>query len=350
MTQQTEDSGGDIGRALVADMEQITWDRIGEMTLENARRNLEHVSKGRSLAALRGVPIKNADSAIVIAAGPSIKRKNPLGLIKEHGYDGAVVATESAINYCLRNDVVPDLIVSLDPHAARIVRWFGDPNLTRERLDGDDYYRRQDMDETFADEVKHNTELLALLDEHGHKMRIALATSASGEVVDRALSVGMEIYWWNPMLDDPDLPDSRTRELHRMNGLPCVNAGGNVGAAAWMLSHAVLGKKHVAVTGMDFSYYDDTPYENTQYYHEAVALVGEENLARVYIRIHNPHIQQWYYSDPAYMWYREAFLEMAEDAECRTYNCTEGGILFGDNIDFIPLKEFLERMAVNSTL
>jgi len=348
MTDDTTESGGDIGRALVAEMDQITWDRIGEGALENARRNQRHLKRGRSLAALRGLPVKQGDSAVVIAAGPSIKRKNPIAALKQHGFDGAVVTTESAIYYCLSNGIVPDLVVTLDPHAKRIVRWFGDPNLTQEHLDADDYYRRQDMDEAFANEMKLNEEVLALLNQYGPRMRIALSTSASEAVVERVLDVGMEVYWWNPMLDDPDQPGSRSLQLHRMNGLPCVNAGGNVGAAAWMMSHAVLGKKHVAITGMDFSYYDGTPYRNTQYYHEAVALVGEGNLDRIYIRIHNPHLDRWYFTDPAYMWYREALLEMAEDAECTTYNCTEGGIVFGDNIEFIPLTEFLRLMAEKS--
>ena len=36
-----------------------------------------------------------------------------------------------------------------------------------------------------------------------------------------------------------------------------------------------------------------------------------------------------------------SILEMAEAAECTTYNCTEGGILFGGNIKSIPLNQFL---------
>ena len=193
--------------------------------------------------------------------------------------------------------------------------------------------------------MRANEEILGLIDRHGKDMRIALATSASQAVVDRVLETGMAIYWWNPMLDDPDDGDGITARLQRDNGLPSVNAGGNVGAACWMMASAVLGKKHVALTGMDFSYYDGTPYLNTQYYREAVALVGEENLDTLYIRIHNPHLDAWFFADPAYYWYRECFLEMATDGDCTTYNCTGGGILFGDGINFIPLADFLARHA-----
>lgn len=339
------DGSGALGRRLVANMERMTADRIGSAALDNARANLAYRDRGRSLKALRDETVGEGDSAVVIAAGPSIKRKDPIAAIKGKGYKGAVIATESAMMYCLRNGVVPDLVVTLDPHATRIVRWFGDPALSAERLAVDDYYRRQDMDPAFADEMKANAEITELLSRHGRDIRIALGTSASAAVVSRVMEIGMQVYWWNPMLDDPDAPDSRTRELYALNGLPCVNTGGNVGSACWMMAQAVLGKSRVALTGMDFSYYDGTPYRNTQYYHEAVALVGENDLDSVYIRIFNPHLKTWFFTDPAYMWYRESFLEMVRDAGCETFNCTEGGIVFGEGVTFVPLTEFIDRNA-----
>lgn len=328
-------------------MEYLTWERHGALGLENARRNQRLLDRGQSIAALRGAALGKGDSAIVVAAGPSIRRLDPAALIRDAGYEGTLVVTESALPYCLRNGLVPHLAVTLDPHATRIVRWFGDPALTQEELEADDYYRRQDMDEALANELAANREILDLLDRHGKDIRIALATSASEAVVERVLDIGMDVYWWNPMYDDPDGPESVTREVQKSNGLPSINAGGNVGAAAWMMANAVLGKGSVALTGMDFSYYDDTPYEKTQYYHESVALVGEDNLDSIFMRLFNPHTESWFFTDPAYMWYREAFLEMAADADCHTYNCTGGGILFGDGVDFLPLGAFLEEQGRN---
>ncbi|MBA58474.1 MAG: hypothetical protein CMQ40_04810 [Gammaproteobacteria bacterium] len=334
-----------LGFQLVANMERMTQDRIGASALKNAKYNDRFLDIGESLSALRNEKVGDGDSAIIIAAGPSIKRKDPISEIKERGYSGAIVATESALLYCLRNDVIPDLVVTLDPHATRIVRWFGDPSLNQKKLDADDYYRRQDMDPAFANELQANQEILGLLNDHGHKIRIALSTSASKAVVQRVIEANMQIYWWNPMLDNPDLENSDTRRLQDLNGLPCVNAGGNVGSACWMMASAVLNKSAVGLTGMDFSYYSETPYRNTQYYHDAVNLVGLENLSSVYINIENPYISENFYTDPAYMWYREAFLEMAADAAetCSTSNCTEGGILFGDPIEFITLRKYLDR-------
>ncbi len=343
MVSNIPERGGELGLKLVANMAELTHARHGQLALDNAYANAQFLSRGKSLAALRQESIGEGDSAIVVAAGPSMQRQDPARQIRESGYKGAVIATESAIYYCLRNGIVPHLAVSLDPHQTRIVRWFGDPSLDEEARAQDDYYRRQDMDERFADELAANREIMELLARRGKEIRIALSTSTSEKVVRRVLEIGMQVYWWNPMLDDPDGPDSITRKLQRSNGLPSVNAGGNVGSACWMMASAVLGKTCVAVTGMDFGYYDDTPYEKTQYYREALDLVGRENLDALYIRVHNPYTNTWFFTDPAYMWYREAFLEMTVDADCETYNCTEGGILFGDPIKFVPLSEFLER-------
>jgi len=64
------------------------------------------------------------------------------------------------------------------------------------------------------------------------------------------------------------------------------------------------------------------------------------------MRIFNPYLKKWFYTDPAYMWYRKTFLEMAADASCVTYNCTGGGILFGENIIFTSLDGFLNESAL----
>jgi hypothetical protein len=336
---------GELAHKLVAEMEAITFNRIGQLGLANARRNRDLLSHGKTLVALRDENIGEGDSCIVVAAGPSLARRDPIKAIKQAGYRGAIIATESAMSACLRQGVVPHLTVTLDPHATRIVRWFGDPALDPQATERDDYFRRQDMDRAFADELRLNGELIELINRHGKDVRIALSTSASEAVVNRVIQAGMPIYWWNPMYDDPDEPGSVTRALYRENRLPCMNAGGNVGTAAWMLAHSVLSKAHVAIVGMDLSYYDDTPYYNTQYYHELVALVGEERLDSVFVRIHNPYVNRGFYTDPAYMWYRRCFLELAPEADCRTYNCTGGGILFGDAIEFIDLEHFLMRFA-----
>lgn len=330
-----------LGMQLVAQMVEITRDRIQDLALDNARKNIELIRKGKSIKALQDEIVGSGDKAIVIAAGPSLKRKNVAEQIIATDYQGAIIATESSMLYCLRKGIVPDLVVTVDPHSKRIVRWFGDPDLTEADLRADDYFERQDLDSSFADALRTNDEILELLNKYGSQMRIAISSSSASAIVSRAQQSGMDIYWWNPMYDDPTQENSITLALQNENGLPCLNAGGNVGSAAWMMANAVLNKQRVAVTGMDLGYYAETPYKNTQYYYEAISLVGEDRLDEIYMKIFNPHLDQWFYTDPAYMWYRECFLQMAEHANCQTINCTEGGILFGDHIAFKSLSDFL---------
>jgi len=290
-----------LGMQLVAQMSDITRDRIQALALENARNNLSKIQEGVSLKALREETAGTGDKAIVIAAGPSLKRKQVAEQIIDSDFQGAIIATESSMLYCLRQGIIPDLVVTVDPHPKRIVRWFGDPDLTEADLRTDDYFERQDLDTSFSEALRTNDEILELLNKYGQQIKIAVSSSSANTVVTRAHQSGMQVYWWNPMYDDPDQENSVTRALQIENHLPCMNAGGNVGSAAWMMANAVLNKQRIAVTGMDFGYYAETPYRNTQYYYEALALVGEERLDELYMHVLNPYLEQWFYTDPAYM-------------------------------------------------
>jgi len=332
----------DLGKQLANNLADVTLEKCAGIGLENARRNLPYCE--RSVLEMPEALDSFADnSAIVIAAGPSLHRMDAANKIKQSGYRGMLVATESAMSYCLRNDLVPDVVVTLDPHAKRIVRFFGDSKLTLEDLEDDDYFQRQDLDPEFArNQLKHNAELLALINEHGPKMQMAVATCASDAVVDRCQESGMGLFWWNPFYDDYGAANSLTRQVYELNGLPCINTGGNVGTACWVMAHSILGVEEVALVGVDLSYHPDTEYSQTQYYYELIELVGQDRLDEAFIEVENPHLGQTWYTDPTYYWYREAFLEMAADAPCTTYNCTEGGILFGDGIEFITLDKFID--------
>jgi len=333
---------GALGRQIAAAMEAITFEKVAEEGFVNARTNASYISQGLSIAALAGTPLADGKDALVVAAGPSIHRYDTARLISESGFKGTIIATDSAIGWCLRHGIIPHLAVTVDPHPSRIVRWLGDPSLDEEKLSSDDYFSRQDMDPKFReDQLRFNRELLDLVNRYGPTIKIAVASSAPATVVSRILEAGMQMYWWNPMYDDYDKADSLTRKVYALNGLPCINAGGNVGSACWVMAHAVLGKRRVGLVGMDFAYYPDTPYSRTQKYREVINLVGENRQDEVYVRVLNPHLGIEFYTDPAYLWYRDAFVEMVPQAECVTFNCTGGGIVFGPGIHWTTLSEFL---------
>jgi hypothetical protein len=328
----------ELGRKIASALEAATFERVAGVGLANAERN--HPRIARSVLELAETPLGVGDAAIVVGAGPSLQRRRSLERLRASGFAGTIVAVDGALGACLRAGVVPHLVVSVDPHPERIVRWFGDPALTA--APADDYFRRQEMDPVQReDELAANRGLVGLVDVYGPKIKVAAATSVAPAVVDRCEQARMELSWWNPMYDDYDMPRSLSRRLWEMNGLPCLNGGGNVGTAAWVLTHAVLGRKRIGLVGIDLGYAPGTPYEQTQYYPELSEMLGTR-FAEAFIHTENPVTGEVWFSDPAYHWFREVFLEMARDADGETFNCTEGGLLFGPGITTVPLDAFLD--------
>lgn len=331
----------ELGRKIAQALEAATFERVAGIGLANAERNRSRIA--RSVLELAETPLGTGDAAIVVGAGPSLHRRRSLERLRASGFAGTIVAADGALGACLRAGVVPHVVVSVDPHPERIVRWFGDPTLMAPR--DDDYFRRQEMDPAHrADEIGANRVLVDLVDAYGPKIKVAAATSAAPTVVERCEQAGMDIYWWNPMYDDYDQPDSLSRRLWEMNGLPCLNGGGNVGTAAWVLTHAVLGKRRIGLIGIDLGYAPGTSFEKTQYYPELRDILGDR-YREAFIHTRNPSTGEIWFSDPAYHWFRDVFLEMARDADCQTVNCTEGGLLFGPGITTAALDTFLETAA-----
>ncbi|MDP3767157.1 MAG: DUF115 domain-containing protein [Dehalococcoidia bacterium] len=327
----------ELGRRIASRLANATFDRVARIGLANAEVN--RVRVGRSLLDLAETSVGTGDSAIVVGAGPSLHRRKSIERLRASGFGGTIVATDGALGACLRGGVLPHVVVSVDPHPDRIVRWFGDPTLVAPRAD--DYFRRQEADPAHAgDEVRANAALIALVDTHGPRISAAVATSVSPAVADRCEQAGMTLFWWNPLYDDYERPDSVSRKLHVANGLPCLNGGGNVGTAAWVMAHAALGKRRVGLLGFDLSYPPGQPHSQTQYYPELRELLGDR-FEEAFIHLENPDTGETWFCDPAYFWFRQVFLEMAPEAACETVNCTEGGVLFGPGIKTASLEEFV---------
>lgn len=327
-----------LARRLVSLMPRLTLKRSTAAALENARLNLPYIQRS-VLDVKENSSCDGHSPAIVVASGPSLHRKNPVVAIRESGYNGPIVAADSALYYCLRNGLVPNYVVSLDPHPTRIVRCLGDPQL--ESRKDDDYFRRQDLDPFLGvNERLHNRELIELVNQYGPQIKAVLSTSVSLSVSHRCLEAGMKLYWWNPIFDDFNKPQSLTSKVYRLNRVPCMVSGGNVGTAAWVFATQVLSAKKVAMVGMDLSYAPGTPLENTQYFNEILELF-KERAKDAFIQVYNPYLKETWFTDPAYYWYRQSFLEMVPRADCETFNCTEGGILFGKGIRFVQLRKFL---------
>jgi len=329
-----------LGTSLLKYLPEITFRKTAEMGLANARDNLAYIE--HTVAELDPSQTnQTCDLAMVMSAGPSLHRKDPIKLIKEHQFSRPLIAADSAMAYCLRNGVVPDYVVSVDPHPTRIVRWFGDKYLGHRPQD--EYFDRQELDPTMHRIGSDwNQELIDLVDRYGPRIKAIISTSSPASVRDRCIESGMDLYWWNPMYDDYEKPNSLSKKIYDLTKAPCMITGGNVGTSAWVFTAAILRAPKVVLTGMDLSYPPGNPLPNTQYYTELLELFGER-IQEAYIDVYNPHLDETWYTDPTYYWYRQGFLELAQQAPCITYNCTEGGILFGQGIEFMNLGSFFHR-------
>lgn len=318
---------------------ESTYKLRAPIALAHAARNLPQIKK--SVLELPMAIPNLRESAVVIAAGPSLRRQEAVARLKPFRDRLTIIATDGALINCLQNDVIPDVVVSVDP-SQRIVRWLGDPRL-HERNE-DDYFRRQDIDVAFRDEHAHNSTSIELVNRCGAQMKAALSTSIFPEVTERYHESGMDVYWWNPIIDDWDQPDSYTRKVFQITGgIPCLNALGHCGGAAWSLAHAVLRCRRVGIVGMDLGYPNGTKVINTQFYEFMWHLPLE--LAETFlIEIENPYTKGIYLSDPVYYWYRFWMIEAIKQAECVTVNCSGEGTLFGDGVLWQSIEQFVSAL------
>jgi hypothetical protein len=307
-----------------------------------------HATENRSFIerSTREIPIPEGDkkkSALIISAGPSLHRREHLESLKRANYSGSIVAVDAAYIALIRRGIIPDYVLTLDPHPTRMVRWFGDHEWEKHSA-ADDYFQRQDLNIEFRkNSIIQNSENIELVNTYGHKTKAIVASSIPKNVRERLREANFQLYWWNPLVDDPASSDSLTRQLYSINKLPCMNTGGNVGTASWVFASSILGISQIGAVGMDLGYYLDTPLELTQTYYELANKLGtDQGIEQYFSYFTFPLNGEEFYTDPTYFWYRRNFLNLVSLSKNKTYNCTEGGTLFGENITCMNLNDFFK--------
>jgi len=326
---------------VVHDIGGISLGLHGDALLLHAHENVSRITHTlRDVSLPVGV---KAESAVIISAGPSIHKQKSIKKLLSAGYKGTIVAVDGALVSCLKAGLMPDYVLTLDPHETRIVRWFGDPDIEK-NTENDDYFQRQDLDVEFRNNlIEQNLVHIALVNQYGAKIKAVVASSAPPNVVRRIEEAEFDTYWWNPLVDNPAEQGSLTRQLYEINRLPCMNTGGTVGTAAWVFTSSILKIPKIALLGMDLGYYADLPYSMTQKYYELLDHLGTtEGLEAHFPKFVYPLTGEEFYTDATYYWYRKNFLELLALSKCKTFNCTGGGVLFGDDLPCITLDSFLE--------
>lgn len=300
---------------LVSQITQIGLEHHAQTLLENTRRNAASVH--RTIRDVR--PVRNSRS-LVVSAGPSLYRQEILARLARVERRPIVVATDGAYIQCLKAGIVPDWVVTIDPHPTRIAVLFGADSQ-------DDYFDRTRADHGFERAQSNRP----LVDEH--RAPLVIASSAPQSVVER--TARFDRYWFVPLVDDPE-DAGLTSAMVEATGAPALNTGGTVGTAAWAFAHAVLKSPDIAVVGMDFGYPQGTPLENTQ----------EWNLTGGDPELYPQFPERGYYSSPTYWWYRQNFLDLLEAADARVTNCSGAGLLYGDRIEEMRLEEWINKSAL----
>ena len=316
-------------RRLVESIPQIGVDWHQDTLLANTKANLSCIGKS-----IRSVPA-NDKPALLVCAGPSLYRTHALEWLRRPELRAKVqlVVTDGAYIRCLRRDIIPDYVLTIDPHPTRIVRWFGDPDIET-NLKGDDYFERQDLDLDFRRQFRQlNGYNMKLVDQH--PATLVICASAPANVVKR--TTGWDRFWFAPLVDDP-VPGSLTCALTGVSGLPAMNTGGTVGNACWVFAHAVLQSRNIACIGMDFGYAVGTPLEQTQSWNMMKHHDGVQDL---YPEMQGVDGRPWY-TDATYYWYRQNLLDLLDANAATLTNCTGGGTLMGRNVNVLDLESWLK--------
>lgn len=308
-------------QSLLEKIPQMGLEHHRQTLLENSRRNVPYITRTiREIA-------KDPRPALIVSAGPSLYREKILSRIK--GFKGCLIATDGAYIQCLKAGLRPDWVMTIDPHPTRIVRWFGDPSWEETE---DDYFRRQDLDLDFReDSGAENQKNIALVD--ANRTNLVMGSASPQNVVLRTQA--FQRFWFAPLVDDPH-EEGITSDITSETNLPALNTGGTVGTCAWVFAHQILKSPSIAVVGMDFGYYMDTPFRETQ----------EWNLLKDEIRVQDfyPwHIGHWgpCYASPTYHWYLGNFLDLLEASDSRVTNCSGHGLLQGKRVDCMELEQWL---------
>ena len=300
-----------------------------DLWLQNFARNLPHILEGNNVKVL-SVFDKNSQSdhlptksAIIIGKGPSVTAKKHIELLSSSNYSGSIMCTDIMLITALKNGVTPDKF----------------PDFYVLTVDGD-----PEQADFYDDPI---------VEKYASKLKIVLSTCTSPKVMDVCKKFGLQVFWFNPLMDDfrkagsfGKIMNIMTRSEKNPKGVSSLQTGGNVGSNSWVLSWAILGRSPTVLIGIDFGYPATTKIEQTQHYDHLLRCYGNdvERVKNDHRIVYNKDFDCDVLIDPIYDYYREGFCELVLHTPkwVRTINATEGGSLFGERIEPMKFSDFLK--------
>ena len=278
----------------------------------NIADNLPDIRNGKTIRDLT----KDTRPCVLVGRGPSLLINHHPELLAKHQGKVCIVSTDGALPQLIKAGVNPNYSVSIDGHPSLVAKFYSAAPANEE-------------------------------------MKIIVGASVAKATVDAARSLG-ELYWFLPLWDDYRLPESIVRVLTFMssssknpNGCPALRAGAQAGVCALTVAFHLLGAKPIALIGMDQGYPEGFPYEETAYYKSAKeAGVNMETFQQIMTRYTHPVLGRSY-ADPVFRQYRKGMIDCISELPKEFLpisNCTEGGTLFGPNIECVRFEDWLERL------
>lgn len=297
--------------------------------INNIGNNVTRIKKEKDIRELRG-SIKGK-SAIIIGAGESLHNNasgtDHIQLIKEYSemFDGVIILADRVLEECLQAGI-GDYFTVVDG-SDKILPFFDNDTVKR------------------LNETRNNQSVLLTPENIVlPKMKGIMATCTHPSVVN---SWNGDIYFLVASIPNEILPNC-TRFMCDITETSDISAGGNCGMLAWNIA-MWMGCTSVALVGMDYSYKVTTPLEQTGNWQMFMKLGDPEKAKQCYHKEINPYYNIPYIIDDVYISFKQVALNWItayNNHGQQTYNCTEGGAIFGtmngSEIKQMLLKDFLE--------
>ena len=262
------------------------------------------------------------NSAVVIGAGPSVKKNHHLELLASSDYNGSIVCTDRMLAPILKAGITPEkfpkfYVVTIDP--AELLKKF------------------------YMDDI---------IRKYGSRINGIFSSVVHPNIVAKARDSGIKIHWIHSLFDYNEGKKSFNqisglivRAKNHKNGLPAIQTGGNVGTASWFIAWKILKCDTVGLIGLNHGWNEDDDWNEILAHSNAPSDIDRESpeFKKLYPKVYNPDFDCYCIQDPTYQYYSNATKEFIKRSPewLTTINATEGGCLFGDRIVSTSFKKFL---------
>lgn len=200
--------------AAPATISDYTLRRNLPLWMDNLVQNLSQIRNGLDVE--KDLPHKK-EPCIIIGAGPSLKHYNHLELIRKSGWKHPILSCDKTLGECLRHKIIPYATATVD----------GSPAI-------------------------HGFYTAGIVKKHAPQINALFSVLTHHSVTNTWTRYGGRIYWYVPMLDNPEMPSLTQAIYYLTNNKGIISGIGNVGACLWNMAYA-LECDPIILVGMDFS-------------------------------------------------------------------------------------------------